>query len=193
VCPALVKRAWSGIKQEEGRSSFLKKRSKNFCSCLRQWGERAIVAVYGAVFRGVVMAGAAASVALLVLIAAAHVYWALGGRAGKSAAIPERNGLPVIQPGALATLAVAIALLAAAGVVATQAGLIFAGAFQPYALILSVLLAFAFLARGVGDFRYVGFFKRVVGSRFARLDTWVFSPLCVLLGLLIADAIVGAF
>ncbi len=139
------------------------------------------------------MAGAAASVALLVLIAAAHVYWALGGRAGKSAAIPERNGLPVIQPGALATLAVAIALLAAAGVVATQAGLIFAGAFQPYALILSVLLAFAFLARGVGDFRYVGFFKRVVGSRFARLDTWVFSPLCVLLGLLIADAIVGAF
>ncbi len=102
-------------------------------------------------------------------------------------------GLPVIQPGALATLAVAIALLAAAGVVATQAGLIFAGAFQPYALILSVLLAFAFLARGVGDFRYVGFFKKVVGSRFARLDTWVFSPLCVLLALLIADAIVGAF
>jgi len=82
------------------------------------------------------MAGAAASVALLALIAAVHVYWALGGRAGKSAAIPERNGLPVIEPGALATFAVAIALLAAAGVVATQAGLIFAGAFQPYALIL---------------------------------------------------------
>ena len=31
--------------------------------------------------------------------------------------------------------------------------------------------AVVFLARAVGDFRYVGFFKRVRGTRFARLDT----------------------
>ena len=39
------------------------------------------------------------------------------------------------------------------------------------------------LARAVGDFRYVGFFKRVRGSRFATLDSRYFSPLCLLLGL----------
>jgi hypothetical protein len=138
------------------------------------------------------MAGAIVSVTLLVLIAAIHIYWALGGRAGKSAAIPERNGRPVIRPGALTTLFVAVALLIAATVVAMQAGLILPGAFQPGVRILSVALACVFLARAIGDFRYVGFFKRIVGSRFARLDTWVFSPLCVLMAVSIADAIVGA-
>ena len=39
------------------------------------------------------------------------------------------------------------------------------------------------LARAVGDFRYVGFFKRVRGSRFATLDSRYFSPLCLILGL----------
>jgi hypothetical protein len=138
------------------------------------------------------MAGAIVSVTLLVLIAATHVYWALGGRAGMSAAIPERNGRPVFQPGAVTPLFVAVALLIAAAIVAMQAGLIWRGAFQPYVRILSVALAVIFLARAIGDFRYVGFFKRIVGSRFARLDTYVFSPLCVLLALSIADAIVGA-
>jgi hypothetical protein len=137
------------------------------------------------------MAGAIVSVTLLVLIAAIHIYWALGGRAGKSAAIPERDGRPVFQPGAVTTLFVAVALLIAAAIVAIQAGLIWRGAFQPYVRILSVALAVIFLARAVGDFRYVGFFKRIVESRFARLDTYVFSPLCVLMAVSIADAIVG--
>jgi hypothetical protein len=33
----------------------------------------------------------------------------------------------------------------------------------------------------VGEFKYVGFFKRVRGTRFATLDTLVYSPLCLLL------------
>jgi hypothetical protein len=40
------------------------------------------------------------------------------------------------------------------------------------------VLAFVVVARAVGDFRLVGFFKRVTGTRFARLDSAVFSPLC---------------
>jgi len=138
------------------------------------------------------MPGAVVAVTFLVLIAAIHIYWALGGQMGKSAAVPERNGRKVFQPGSLATLIVAIALLIAATIVAIEAGLIFKNKFQPYVSILSLALALVFLARAVGDFRYVGFFKRIVGTRFARLDTWFFSPLCMVLALLIADAIVGA-
>jgi hypothetical protein len=33
----------------------------------------------------------------------------------------------------------------------------------------------------VGDFRLVGFFKRVRGNAFARLDTLVYAPLCLVL------------
>jgi len=47
------------------------------------------------------------------------------------------------------------------------------------------LIAAAFALRAIGDFRYVGFFKRVRESRFARLDTFAYSPLCTLLALLI--------
>ena len=46
-----------------------------------------------------------------------------------------------------------------------------------------VVVAVVLLLRAVGDFRLVGFFKKITGSRFARLDTLVFSPLCVVLGL----------
>jgi lipopolysaccharide/colanic/teichoic acid biosynthesis glycosyltransferase len=37
------------------------------------------------------------------------------------------------------------------------------------------------IARAVGEFKYVGFFKRVRDSKFATLDTFVYSPLCLLL------------
>ena len=47
-------------------------------------------------------------------------------------------------------------------------------------------LALGLLARAIGEFNYVGFFKRVRGSRFARLDTLVYSPLCLLLAIGVA-------
>ncbi|MES2318120.1 MAG: DUF3995 domain-containing protein [Pseudomonadota bacterium] len=50
-----------------------------------------------------------------------------------------------------------------------------------HALWLSYALAAGLFARGVGEFNYLGLFKRVRGSRFATLDTWVYSPLCLLL------------
>ncbi|WP_205190355.1 DUF3995 domain-containing protein, partial [Burkholderia sp. LMG 13014] len=50
-----------------------------------------------------------------------------------------------------------------------------------------VALALIFAVRAVGDFRYVGFFKRIRGSRFARMDTLYYSPLCAALSLSIAS------
>jgi len=47
------------------------------------------------------------------------------------------------------------------------------------ALFSTALVAVVFLDRAIGDFRYVGF-KQVRGSRFARLDTILFSPLQVI-------------
>lgn len=47
--------------------------------------------------------------------------------------------------------------------------------WSAYALSLGLFL------RAIGEFRLVGFFKRVRGTRFAQLDTLAFSPLCLLL------------
>jgi hypothetical protein len=51
---------------------------------------------------------------------------------------------------------------------------------------LSFALALGLLARAVGEFKYVGFFKRVHGTKFARLDTLLYSPLCLILSVGVA-------
>jgi len=112
-----------------------------------------------------------------------HFYWALGGRAGKSAAVPEANGQHAFVPSRVQTLAVAIALLFAATVIAVAGGLFGVGGFGVVFRILAFGLSATFVARAVGDFRLVGFFKRVRGTQFARLDTIAYSPLCLALGL----------
>ena len=112
-----------------------------------------------------------------------HVYWALGGRVVGAAAVPEIDGHRAFSPSKWATFAVAVALFAAAALVAVAARLL-ANPFPPaYVRIITMLLGTLFIARSIGDFRLVGFFKRTTPSRFARLDTAVYSPLCLALGL----------
>jgi len=134
------------------------------------------------------MIGAVASVAILLAAASLHVYWGAGGSWGKGAAIPERNGRRVLNPSPAAIYAVAVCLALAAMLIAMCAGLLPSAGLASIPRFAAWALAIIFLARGVGDFRYVGFFKRVRGTRFALLDSAVYSPLCCLLALLIADA-----
>lgn len=98
-------------------------------------------------------------------------------------AVPELNGRRAFVPSTAGTLAVAAALFFAAAVVAIAGGLVGAGGYRGVFRVLAYGLGATFLARAVGDFRLVGFFKRVRGTRFALLDTMVFAPLCLLFGL----------
>jgi hypothetical protein len=110
-----------------------------------------------------------------------HAYWALGGRAGSAAAVPELSGRPAFVPSALGTLAVSVALALCAVLVAASAGFIISVVPAAWITWLTYALAFGLLARAVGDFRLVGFFKHVRGTRFARLDNVVYAPLCLVL------------
>jgi hypothetical protein len=125
-------------------------------------------------------------VSILAAIAGLHLYWALGGTVAKSSAVPEIDGRRVFSPSRSGTIAVALALLFAAVVVAITGHLM--ASPVPVALIrlLAFGLAITMIARAVGDFRLVGFFKRVRGTRFARLDSYVYAPLCLGLGLAIS-------
>jgi len=131
-----------------------------------------------------------AAVIVLLAVAVVHVYWAVGGKAGIDAAIPTDpsaggNGRKALSPGALMTALVAGALVAAAGLVAARIGL-FALPLPAWLIQAGcAVLALTFLARAIGEFRYVGFFKRVRGTRFARMDAVLYSPLCLLLAIAI--------
>jgi hypothetical protein len=118
---------------------------------------------------------------VLAFLSGLHIYWALGGRWGWGAAIPQVDGRPAFTPSRFATLLVALGLAAAAVLPLVRAGA-FPLAVPPWLSQWSaVLLAFIFFIRAVGDFRLVGFFKRVRGTPFAVWDTRLFSPLCLLL------------
>ena len=119
----------------------------------------------------------------LALVAGLHVYWAAGGRAG-GAAVPSRpGGGALFVPSVGSTLAVAAALSVATWIVAVSGGL--APRIGPrIAYSVGVWgLGLVLAARAIGDFRYVGFFKRVRGTPFARLDDLVYTPLVALLAL----------
>ena len=128
-------------------------------------------------------------VGAFALLALVHVYWALAARATRSAALPEIDGRAAFVPSRMATLAVASALAACALLVAATSGL--APPLLPLRMLCGLMFALAIvlMARAIGDFRLVGFFKRVTGTRFARLDSAVYSPLCLVLA--VATFVVG--
>ncbi len=133
------------------------------------------------------MIASTAAILILLLVAGVHFYWAAGGKIGKGAAIPAANGRPVIKPSAFGTMMVAIGLCAMAAVLALRTGWLDVPALPRDSIvkIATWLIAAAFALRAIGDFRYVGFFKRIRDSRFARLDTIAYSPLCACLAFLV--------
>ena len=127
-------------------------------------------------------------VGVFTCISMVHLYWAAGGKLGSLAAIPQlpgefaRGPRPAFKPSALGTFLVAMGLVAIALLVCLRAGLYFS-AVSHGALQWGIsAIALVMFARAIGDSELVGFFKKVGGSRFARLDTWFYSPLCLVLG-----------
>ena len=118
-----------------------------------------------------------------------HVYWALGGQWAAAAVVPQvpvsgfvATVRPAFKPSGWLTLLVAVALLVIAVLVCMRVGWgMPAVQLKTLQWVISAIALLMF-ARAIGDSHLVGFFKEVKDSRFARLDTWVYSPLCALLG-----------
>ena len=123
---------------------------------------------------------------VFVSLAFWHFYMALVPSAGTSGAVPGIEGKPLFIPSRKATIAVGVMLLLFACLVAATGGLVDVGISPLVLRWASFALALGLLARAIGDSRYVGFFKRIRGSRFATLDSFVFSPICLLLALGVA-------
>ncbi|MAE85486.1 MAG: hypothetical protein CMB80_22315 [Flammeovirgaceae bacterium] len=118
-------------------------------------------------------------------LSAIHIYWTFGGKWGHSNAIPtDREGNYLFSPGKGVTIFVAI-------------GLAFFGIFYfnntPFIQlnwpervnsIGAWVIPSIFTLRAIGDFRYVGAFKRVKDTEFGEMDSKFFSPLCFIIGII---------
>ena len=121
---------------------------------------------------------------VLSFLAGIHVYWALGGKWGITAVLPtDEKGTRKLNPGLIITLVVSIALAGIATLYGVKSKL-FSLEFIP-SLVLQYGLYISsgiFLLRAIGDFKYVGFTKKIKKTTFAKNDTKWFSPLCLFLG-----------
>jgi hypothetical protein len=136
------------------------------------------------------------ALAIIAFAAAFHLHWALGGRLGYSVSLPQRpDGTPVMahrlpwwRP---AAGAVALGLVLLALLLLGEAGHL--PLPLPPGLVRAALVAAgaAFVARALVPNRYVGLFKSLRGTRWARYDTRLYSPLFLLLGLLLLGQAIG--
>lgn len=122
--------------------------------------------------------------AILLGLSAIHFNWAFGGKFGFDKALPTNaKDKKVLNPTKFDSAIVAIGLLLFA------VYYLFIGEFLTF-YVPSYMLAYAgwaisgiFLLRAIGDFKYIGFFKRIKETEFSELDSRYYSPLCLVLGL----------
>ncbi|MBV9884745.1 MAG: DUF3995 domain-containing protein [Sphingomonadaceae bacterium] len=127
------------------------------------------------------------ALAIIAFAAGFHLYWALGGRLGYSVSLPQRpDGVPVMHhrigwwrpaAGAVAAGLVMLAALALAAEGRLSLPL-------PLFVVRGALglVGGAFVLRAIVPTPWTGFFKRIRGTRWARYDTFLYSPLFLLLG-----------
>ncbi len=122
--------------------------------------------------------------AIFILLSVIHFHWAFGGKYGFEQVLPtNEQGQKMLNPGKFDSAIVGLGLMIFGSFYLLQSG-----------LIVWVLLVWAisyggwiipsiFLLRAIGDFKYVGFFKKIKETSFGRRDTRIYSPLCSMIAI----------
>ena len=127
-------------------------------------------------------------ITIFLFLSGLHIYWGFGGKWGNGAVIPTKDdNTKVMMPGAFATFIVALGLFGFAVLVfLCSVDLDFTtpkwlDIVHKYGL---WVIAGIFIVRAIGDFNYVGFFKKYKTTKFGLNDTKYYSPLCLTIGIL---------
>ena len=122
---------------------------------------------------------------ILIGLGLIHFNWVMGGKFGFSESLPTKeNGKRVLNPKKIDSAIVGIGLTIFGIFYVLKSGLIefnLPSWIMEYA---SWIIPIIFLLRAIGEFRYVGFFKSIKTTEFGQLDTKLFSPLCLAIGIL---------
>jgi hypothetical protein len=116
----------------------------------------------------------------LLALSGLHIFWGFGGKWGALAAVPSKaDGTILFQPGLVPCLGVAFGLGATAWL-ALIAGNILPNPLAAFLLIKLLWgVAGIFTIRCVGDFNYVGFFRKIHTTDFGARDRNFYTPLCL--------------
>ncbi|WP_298878852.1 DUF3995 domain-containing protein [uncultured Polaribacter sp.] len=114
-----------------------------------------------------------------------HFYWAFGGEWAIKNAIPTKKENENIdfRPGTFITFLVGVFLVAFAFFYLFKSDY-FVVELPSWTSYFLWILPSIFLLRAIGDFKYVGFFRSIKTTLFAKWDKKLFSPLCLFLSVL---------
>ena len=116
---------------------------------------------------------------VFIFLAFIHFYWLFGGNWGLKQAVPTKNEKEDFSPPPrLATFLVAIVLVLFGFLYIVQSGFINIQLSDWIIKYVYWIIPSVFLLRAIGEFRYVGFFKKIKNTDFAKADSNWFSPLC---------------
>jgi hypothetical protein len=118
---------------------------------------------------------------IFIIIGILHVFWAFGGSWGVNAALPtdEDSKSPVLQPRMAGTLFIGLLCFFSSVLLLVQIDLFAVIKSSPLSKWLCIAGGIVFLLRAIGEGKYVGFFKKIKHTGFAKQDTAFYSPLCV--------------
>ncbi|OEH94541.1 DUF3995 domain-containing protein [Bacillus solimangrovi] len=129
---------------------------------------------------------------VLLLLAFLHVYWAFGGLKGISVVIPQdEQNQQLFEPGKWATLFVAVCLFISSLILGIEIGIIPFLQESRFVSILCFICFFVLCVRSIGDFKYVGLFKRRSCTTFSKMDTAIYTPLCLWLSFIFLYALIS--
>lgn len=127
-------------------------------------------------------------IAIFLFLSGIHIYWGFGGQWGNGAVIPTKDdNVKVMMPGIIPTFIVALGLLGFGFVIFLNIVdldfkiPILLNIISKYGL---WIIAGIFILRAIGEFNYVGFFKKYKHTKFGQNDTKYYSPLCLTIGIL---------
>ena len=114
-----------------------------------------------------------------------HFNWLFGGKFGFAESLPtNENGERVLNPKKIDSALVGLGLTAFGLFYILQSDLTPYNVSEWITEYAGWIIPAIFLLRAIGEFKYIGFFKRIKKTEFGKLDTKFFSPLCLTIGIL---------
>lgn len=119
------------------------------------------------------------------ILSGIHWNWVFGGSWGFENSIPTNfEGNKLFNPKKIESSFVAIGLLVFATYYFLISDLISIEFPNWISIYVGWVVSFIFILRSIGDFKYIGFFKKINTSKFGKMDSKLFSPLCMTIGLI---------
>lgn len=120
---------------------------------------------------------------VFTVLACIHFNWVIGGTYGFSKSIPTKeNGERLFNPKIMDSAVVGLVLLGFGGFYLIKSGLIQLEIWQTPFAYASWIIAGIFVLRSIGEFKYLGFFKKIKDSEHEIAYRKILLPMCLGIG-----------